>query len=822
MDMEEIPEAPKSEPKILWLTKRKFLKFREGFEKLNERLRKPSRRLQLKSQNSRILIAIVLISILTIMGLRASTATTADGTILWSVINSTTSNNLSQPTCSSGSVAQTDAKDGTRLLVFKAASQSSDGSCTWTPPEGVKAVQLLVVGGGGGGGGAATNWSGTNISEGGGGGGGGGLFYTTNFLISGGTSVAITVGAGGTGGSGVNSVSASSANSGTNGNSSSFIESSNNQVTAQGGYGGKGAKAPSPESGTNDSGDGGPQGYVSGSALGTTFNSSTASTDTRVITGWTRSYTNPSGFGTCSSWSSISSFGGDNCYFFTGASHVGGSSHFEGAGGGGGAGTTCYGGTYSSQFAFHTSGGTAGQTANCNNGQDIGGAGGCGGFGMDGLAYAIADPAGTASIAYANGGGGGSGLEDAAPQTGGTCAEAKSAAGSFYSGTGAPGGKVSGASGTGGNASFAPVTNGGSDTTTATSGSADTGSGGGGGGRVAIKSNCVSGSTLISSCLPSMAGSNGAAGIVVVRFTALYAQNDTGAVTVQPSLYINSAVSAIDSSNIGTLVEQVATLTDDTTSPPTCGTFVNNTSYTSSPPFTSNASRGKCYRWTYNYQITNSASCPTSSGNSLTQCSSNQETSGSYINSTSPVVIVPLEAKLNLPQKILTDPRSISAAFPTLAAVTGTGYGPTKMQFCLYENSGSSISGNLGTVASSQALKFNASSSSDTTFTIGSSNWSLSATGLSQTTSGHTSLPSDLSLVSISNSNGQQFGASRYMLIQTLPQLPTFTSTCNPSTPLSPLAINPVNRDVSVIEIFPYDLSQTIRRAQINPPNHGR
>ena len=144
------------------------------------------------------------------------------------------------------------------------------------------------------------------------------------------------------------------------------------------------------------------------------------------------------------------------------------------------------------------------------------------------------------------------------------------------------------------------------------------------------------------------------------------------------------------------------------------------------------------------------------------------------------------------------------------------------MQFCLYENSGSSISGNLGTVASSQALKFNASSSSDTTFTIGSSNWSLSATGLSQTTSGHTSLPSDLSLVNISNSNSQQFGTSRYILIQTLPQLPTFTSTCNPSTPLSPLAINPVNQDVSVIEIFPYDLSQTIRRAQINPPNHGR
>jgi uncharacterized repeat protein (TIGR02543 family) len=70
------------------------------------------------------------------------------------------------------------------------ATFSTVGTGSWTIPEGASAIEVLVVGGGGGGG----------ITLYGGGGGGGGAYYNSASSLTGGSSVTVTVGAGGTGG----------------------------------------------------------------------------------------------------------------------------------------------------------------------------------------------------------------------------------------------------------------------------------------------------------------------------------------------------------------------------------------------------------------------------------------------------------------------------------------------------------------------------------------------------------------------------------------------------------------------------------------------
>lgn len=77
----------------------------------------------------------------------------------------------------------------------------SAGAYTWPIPAGVKALQIFMVGAGGGGGSGRVDAAGTARS--GGGGGGGASTTLVNLLVSGFSSLDITVGAGGAGGAAV-------------------------------------------------------------------------------------------------------------------------------------------------------------------------------------------------------------------------------------------------------------------------------------------------------------------------------------------------------------------------------------------------------------------------------------------------------------------------------------------------------------------------------------------------------------------------------------------------------------------------------------------
>ena len=121
---------------------------------------------------------------------------------------------------------------------------AATGSTTWTPPQGVTRVDLLVVGGGGGGG-----------SRGAGAGGAGGYIEASNFAVTPGSSYTVVTGAGGAGGVVANN------DSGAAGSASSFTLSSVG-LTANGGGAGLSHSF---------NGNGGASGTGSG-AGGTAFN----------------------------------------------------------------------------------------------------------------------------------------------------------------------------------------------------------------------------------------------------------------------------------------------------------------------------------------------------------------------------------------------------------------------------------------------------------------------------------------------------------------------------------------------------------------------
>lgn len=107
--------------------------------------------------------------------------------------------------------------DGEILVAF------TSGSGSWTVPGGVKSVEVLVVGGGGAGLGY------------GGGGGAGGFYFTNSYIVTPGSSLAVTVGSGAAGGS------SRAADTGSYPNGSSAANGANSvfdNVIASGGLGG--------------------------------------------------------------------------------------------------------------------------------------------------------------------------------------------------------------------------------------------------------------------------------------------------------------------------------------------------------------------------------------------------------------------------------------------------------------------------------------------------------------------------------------------------------------------------------------------------------
>ncbi len=128
-----------------------------------------------------------------------------------------------QGSCTTGTYTESVVGNDT-VGVFEAPVGANTSGCTWTVPNGVESVRVLVVAGGGGGGGNLTS----------GGGGGGGVIHSVGASVTPGNSVSVVVGKGGAGGTNAWNQ-PNNYNNGFNGSDSSF-----GVLTAVGGGGGGG------------------------------------------------------------------------------------------------------------------------------------------------------------------------------------------------------------------------------------------------------------------------------------------------------------------------------------------------------------------------------------------------------------------------------------------------------------------------------------------------------------------------------------------------------------------------------------------------------
>ena len=247
------------------------------------------------------------------------------------------------PTASADLTSATTTVGGRSIVTF------TGGSGTWTVPDGVSSIDVLVVGGGGGGGRGS-----------GGGGGAGGLIYQTGFAVGG--SVSITVGTGGIGDNGSSGP----------GNGSDSVFST---LTAFGGGCGAPTRGGLTGAGIGGSGGGGSWLYTPGAA-GTSGQGNSG--------------------GACTGAPGYGGGGGG------GAGAVGGVQVSGVHAGNGGAGLAY---AISGTSTYYAGGGGGGGAWNANTPGGSGGSGG-GGAGASGTAAAISGTANT-------GGGGGGGYNQA-------------------------------------------------------------------------------------------------------------------------------------------------------------------------------------------------------------------------------------------------------------------------------------------------------------------------------------------------------------------------------------------------------------------------
>lgn len=208
---------------------------------------------------------------------------------------------------------------------------TNTGTTSWTAPDDVTSVEVLVVAGGGGAGGSI-----------GGGGGGGGVIYESSYSVVPGNSYTVTVGNGGAGGA------ATAGGAGAKGGDSVF-----GSLTAVGGGGGSGQTSGAPtiggsgggssnQDGINGAAGTSGQGYAGGNGLGAAPNYGGGGGGGAGGAGGNGSATSQGNGGVGLQFPQFASVGGSPAGWFggggAGGSYAGGSRGSGGTGGGGAGG----------------------------------------------------------------------------------------------------------------------------------------------------------------------------------------------------------------------------------------------------------------------------------------------------------------------------------------------------------------------------------------------------------------------------------------------------------------------------------------------------
>ena len=293
----------------------------------------------------------------------------------------------------------------------------------------------------------------------------------------------------------------------------------------------------------------------------------------------------------------------------------------------------------------------------------------------------------------------------------------------------------------------------------------------------------------------TISGANGSAGVVIIEYAISVASNQN---SVQVTRYAQAVTGSLtDTTTVGIAY---ATL-DDTVG--SCGSFSavsgfftipndyqNSTSITignSNSPTNTSLARGYCYQFTQDSATVTGLTAPTDGGGVMT-------------NLTSPVIIIPKRAVIRWPRTIPLDPRASSFLLPNPGAITGAA----NVQFCFYENNGTTKSTSLGTPIDTQTIQFTNTNSINHPINVDSQTSSVPFSFWDSATNSTI----DITKLKISLKTGSRITSNKNILVRWVPYVPHFTSDCTGGTTIG--NINVTSGETAVINTK--RISLTLRR----------
>ena len=254
-----------------------------------------------------------------------------------------------------------------------------------------------------------------------------------------------------------------------------------------------------------------------------------------------------------------------------------------------------------------------------------------------------------------------------------------------------------------------------------------------------------------------------------------------------------------------------------------CGTFTSTNYFTSStsltlnisdgvsPTSSSNLVRGSCYQWTQDTSTVESALPPIATQTIDTTTVDVQFTQESL---TSNILALPKAISTHWPSTLPVDPRASYVDLPIVAPPTGA----SQIHFCVMAGTESDWSNRPGSKLG-DLTGIGTINSSSTTLTF-----SLISSGLARTSDSTFSInvseanfAESVTKVRITTTATNRFADLSYILIRTVPSFVSsygIESSCTGGKDAD--IVQPLPGEAAVIQILPYDLKQTIRRATIS------
>jgi hypothetical protein len=237
-----------------------------------------------------------------------------------------------------------------------------------------------------------------------------------------------------------------------------------------------------------------------------------------------------------------------------------------------------------------------------------------------------------------------------------------------------------------------------------------------------------------------------------------------------------------------------------------------------SPTSSSHLGRGSCYKWTQDTATVEAALPPIATQTIDTTTAQVEFTKASL---TSNILVLPKAISTHWPSILPVDPRAAFVDLPIVAPPTGA----SQIHFCVmigtqtdWSNTLYRTKSNLGDLITDYGSGIGnvGNDSSPPTFSLASSALSQTSDPTFSIDTSEANFTTHVSKVRVTTTASNGFAHLSYILIRTVPNFAStygIESSC--TTGKSADVVQPLPGEAAVIQILPYGLSQTVRRAPI-------